>query len=202
MTNPMDRLADAADDLLSITLATQESLVAAKELDGDPEVARVLSPLIDAMERVRARRAKRILAEEAEAAARPEPGQPGLLLLDAPPELAPAVSDVLLGGAGRIAVERARQKLDQEVGGEGYDAEHDLGHSDELALAAAAYATPPSWRRPTNRGAVLGWPWAPSYWKPKDRIRDLERAGALIAAALDVELARVGKEETDAAGTD
>jgi hypothetical protein len=30
------------------------------------------------------------------------------------------------------------------------------------------------------------WPWASRYWKPDaDRVRELEKAGALIAAAID-----------------
>lgn len=186
MPQPLDRLADAVEDFLSITLATQESLVAARSLDEDPDVARILSPIIDTMERVRARREKR-LEEELAAAAPP----PGLLLLDAPPELAPHVSDVLLGGAGRIAVERARQKLDVAIGGEGYDADHDAGEGDALALAAAAYAAPGPSRRVRGGGIPLDWPWDAAYWKPtpKDRIRELEKAGALVAAAIDALLA-------------
>ena len=29
------------------------------------------------------------------------------------------------------------------------------------------------------------WPWSDKWWKPKDKIRDLVRAGALIAAEID-----------------
>lgn len=102
-----------------------------------------------------------------------------------------------LTGAGRIAVERARQKLPVEAGGEGYDAAHDAEKegSDSLAIAAVCYATPPRMRRMVAGGRPLEWPWDTDYWKPKDRIRDLERAGALIAAALDVELARKGTSD-------
>lgn len=195
MAQPLDRLADAVEDFLSITLATQESLVVARTLDEDPDVARILSPIIDTMERVRARREKRLEEELAE----PEvSGQPGLLLLDAPPELAPHVSDVLLGGAGRIAVERARQKLAVEVGGEGYDADHDAEEGENLAVAGAQYALPKNLRTIVRGGAPLLWPWQPGYWKPTpgDRIRELEKAGALIAAAIDSLLAE-GKVRND-----
>lgn len=87
-------------------------------------------------------------------------------------------------GAELIAEERARQ-----VAKEGWDAKHDDEHCNgELAAAAACYAInaangkmagyqdsqPPPW-----------WPWDDEWWKPKDRKRDLVRAGALIAAELD-----------------
>lgn len=82
-----------------------------------------------------------------------------------------------------IAVERARQMVGLEEGGEGYDEGHDAGHDDELALAAAAYAVPSEvegWRESL-------WPWDSQYWKPTphDRVRELVKAGALIAAAID-----------------
>jgi hypothetical protein len=89
-----------------------------------------------------------------------------------------------LSGASRIAVERARQKIQ-----EGYDAEHDAGHFDDLAEAAASYALA-TWYR--VRGATMDnppafWPWGAESWKPTpgDRVRELEKAGALIAAAID-----------------
>lgn len=38
-----------------------------------------------------------------------------------------------------------------------------------------------------GRGAPAGWPWHPKWWKPTpdDRIRELAKAGALIAAEID-----------------
>lgn len=90
-----------------------------------------------------------------------------------------------LSGVDLIAAERRRQITE-----EGYDTAHDLGHADELAIAASIYATPSNarvaeWRgRP---GAPMNWPWDPPYWKPtpENRIRELVKAGALIAAAID-----------------
>lgn len=72
---------------------------------------------------------------------------------------------------------------------EGWTPEHDDGHdSGELLKAAIGYAlvgfvrdgeTPP----PTP---PVNWPWHPSWWKPSgDPIRNLEKAGALIAAEID-----------------
>lgn len=83
-----------------------------------------------------------------------------------------------------IAVERARQVLD-----EGYTADHDTGHAEELAAAAGSYALPEA-ERPKDfyaTGVPATWPWEGRYWKPTpdDRRRELVKAGALIVAALD-----------------
>lgn len=97
-------------------------------------------------------------------------------------------------GVALIAVERSRQ-----VTSEGYTPEHDAEHRDDaLARAAACYATPPARRRIASRLVdgygdrgdrygryPEGWPWHPDFWKPGDRIRELAKAGALIAAELD-----------------
>jgi hypothetical protein len=91
------------------------------------------------------------------------------------------------GGAERIAAERKRQ-----VEAEGWTPEHDLQHdSGELASAAAAYTYAAivtmqggCWR---HEDPVPGsWPWSQGWWKPSDDpIRNLEKAGALIAAEID-----------------
>jgi len=86
-------------------------------------------------------------------------------------------------GATLIAIERARQCIE-----EGWTPQHDDGHTaGELAKAAACYATPPD-----ARTDVYGFLWpetwdAPTWWKPTpdDRIRELVKAGALIAAEID-----------------
>ena len=110
-------------------------------------------------------------------------------------------------GVGRIAAERARQ-----IELEGYSLEHDAEHDNgALAFAAACYAAPEtiyvvdayehSDLTPWGR---VEWvePW-PKDWrrtKPEDvgppnqplhgRIRELEKAGALIAAEIDRLLAQ------------
>jgi hypothetical protein len=91
-----------------------------------------------------------------------------------------------LTGAQRITAERARQEVE-----EGYGRDHDRGHGEELERAAAAYVTPVRERKLDFRGVPLLWPWHRSFWKPtpEDRIRELEKAGALIAAAIDDHLA-------------
>lgn len=84
-------------------------------------------------------------------------------------------------GADLIAAERRRQ-----VEQEGWTPEHDAEHGDgHLAMAAVCYALPPTERRP--RHVFSFWPWHSSYWKPTpdDRVRELVKAGALIAAEID-----------------
>lgn len=101
-------------------------------------------------------------------------------------------------GVERIAVERARQMAEEK-----WTPEHDAEHTDnELAWAAASYAIPPapgpffdgehSEFADTETGLPTMWPWEPQWWKPTpdDRVRELVKAGALIAAEIDRLLTR------------
>ncbi len=86
-----------------------------------------------------------------------------------------------MNGVTLIAEERQRQ-----IAEEGYSAQHDAGHvGDELALAAAVYAIPAKVR---NISQVMMELW-PGDWyfkpSPRDRVRELTKAGALIAAEID-----------------
>lgn len=92
-------------------------------------------------------------------------------------------------GVERIAAERRRQ-----VDAEGWTNEHDDEHNDaELASAASCYlqeASSAIWMGrgdcPVPGSAPEEWPWDPAWWKPsEDPIRNLEKAGALIAAEID-----------------
>lgn len=107
-----------------------------------------------------------------------------------------------MNGIERIAAERKRQ-----IEEKGWSAEHDAQHDDEsLAMAAACYAAPEPLMRVeqySNRDdgylemtAEDPWPWKDEYpdgsmsnaWdkrKQHSRIRQLEIAGALIAAEID-----------------
>jgi hypothetical protein len=81
-----------------------------------------------------------------------------------------------------IAAERQRQ-----IDGEGWTAEHDEAHWDgQLVRAALCYATPPRARDMIGR-LPRHWPWEARWWKPtpEDRVRELVKAGALIAAEID-----------------
>jgi len=87
-------------------------------------------------------------------------------------------------GIERIAAERRRQIEEEE-----WDAEHDAEHeSGELLLLAACYIlknyTFKDFEKPIEK--ELWCYWGDLEWvKYKNPIRDLERAGALIAAEID-----------------
>lgn len=96
-------------------------------------------------------------------------------------------------GAELIAEERERQ-----IALEGWTPEHDLEHNDDdLALAAACYilcnvhkrCTAGHLPRDNSKWAKhIGqiWPWTEEWFKPtKDPIRNLTKAGSLIAAEID-----------------
>jgi hypothetical protein len=97
-------------------------------------------------------------------------------------------------GIALIAAERRRQIED-----EGWTPEHDDEHDNhELSEAAACYALGvPAAVSPANGARVPLWPWDESWWKPGDRVRDLVKAGALIAAEID-RLQRAAAKEPQA----
>ncbi|UBM58258.1 hypothetical protein LAG90_15750 [Marinilongibacter aquaticus] len=89
-------------------------------------------------------------------------------------------------GIELIAEERQRQ-----IEKEGWTPEHDARHdTGDLAHAAAAYASAELYRRTTSPGynnTPPIWPFESTWWKPtpENRIRELQKAGALIAAEID-----------------
>lgn len=87
-----------------------------------------------------------------------------------------------LTGAELIAAERRRQ-----VEEEGWTPEHDDEHcSQELVRAAASYLLHVAYERVPGMAAPGVWPWEKDWWKPSaDPLRNLEKAGALIAAEID-----------------
>lgn len=87
-----------------------------------------------------------------------------------------------MNGVEMIAAERQRQ-----ISEEGHSAEHDDDHnSEQLAAAAACYATPARFRHLLSFKRIGIWPWIGEFKPdPLDRKHDLVRAGALIAAELD-----------------
>ncbi|MEG6507206.1 hypothetical protein [Nitratidesulfovibrio sp. 1201_IL3209] len=124
-------------------------------------------------------------------------------------------NDTPKNGAERIAAERLRQVV-EEGWTPAHDAEH---HSPEaLELAAACYAMPPDARGSkvvphhydvTRTDVVLPdvlpfevvevpalWPFEGRWWKPSTRKRDLEKAGALCAAAMDLRVLLGGGKAT------
>lgn len=92
-------------------------------------------------------------------------------------------------GIELIAEERQRQ-----INVEGWTPEHDPLHDNgQLSAAAASYALAPFMKFSIRNGhqapAKPLWPnnWEVKWWKPtpNDRIRELQKAGALIAAEID-----------------
>lgn len=96
-------------------------------------------------------------------------------------------------GVELIAIERKRQI--EELG---YDYTHDnLYANEQLAIAGACYALPENYINPpppedAEFDTLLNalWPWDRLYYKPspENRIKELTKAGALIAAQIDYEL--------------
>lgn len=83
-------------------------------------------------------------------------------------------------GAYMIAVERERQ-----IKNEGYNAEHDQVHTPmTLAKAAVSYILCND-EGERKIAKTIYWPWEDKYYKPRDMKRNLIRAGALVAAAID-----------------
>lgn len=96
-------------------------------------------------------------------------------------------------GAERIAEERDRQ-----IREEGYGSEHDRHHVQQLIQAARVYSQYAGRQVQFGTYALLGvpsdWPWSYADFKLSgDPVRDLEKAGALIAAAIDA--IQAGREE-------
>ena len=82
-------------------------------------------------------------------------------------------------GVGLIATERKRQ-----IEKVGWTPDHDANHREgELSLAAMCYAAPSA--ACIGQGTPSHWPWDSMWWKPSNHIRNLVKAGALIAAEID-----------------
>lgn len=108
-------------------------------------------------------------------------------------------------GVELIAAERARQ-----VSEEGWTPDHDDRHdSGEMVWAAECYLNPGAHVSTAKSAAPEGWPWERDAWKPvcssggpesmgkittADTIRNLTKAGALIAAEIDRLLRASSKE--------
>ena len=104
-------------------------------------------------------------------------------------------------GAAMIVDERLRQ-----ISKEGFSPEHDDAHAmGEMAAAAMCYAELAvdeeirSVRQPMVNNPPEWWPWETEWWKPSpDPIKNLKRAGALLAAEIDRLLRAKRREELEA----
>ena len=92
----------------------------------------------------------------------------------------------MMTGAERIKKERQRQ-----IKSEGYSAQSDDQYvGPDLINAAIAYATWAAFQIEDNTDGQdeppFEWPWGQIAWNPSsDPMRNLEKAGALIAAEID-----------------
>lgn len=108
----------------------------------------------------------------------PNPFPAGTKLYATPPPKVEAQQGLVVDGISLIAAERDRQ-----VSSEGWTPTHDDAYSKlELVRAAVAYAL-----HGTNQRIVPDsfWPWHLDWWRPSDNVRNLVKAGALIAAEID-----------------
>ena len=93
----------------------------------------------------------------------------------------------------KTGIELIKDERERQVSQEGWTAGSDDKHQPEgqLALAAACYALPERVRNISRPGLSaflhMFWPWHEAWWKPtpNDRVRELVKAGALIAAEID-----------------
>lgn len=81
----------------------------------------------------------------------------------------------------KTGIELITDERKRQVDEEGWTAEHDDEHIEAmLAQAGVCYAMADE-----MKFVGLYWPWDWEWWKPTTRIRDLTKAGALIAAEID-----------------
>lgn len=100
----------------------------------------------------------------------------------------------------KTGVELINEERERQIAREGFDAKHDAEHNaGELVDAALCYAavasaevrgsTAEEWPVGMFNGftdSLIEWPWEDGWWKPSnDPIRNLIKAGALIAAEID-----------------
>lgn len=107
------------------------------------------------------------------------------------PEPEQKMKNTKQSGAELIAQERQRQ-MEQEGWTERHDDQHDRNELNiaariyALHAEALAYSESNVTFRDVRRSTPQDWPWHPDWWKPSDNpIRDLTKAGALIAAEID-----------------
>lgn len=87
------------------------------------------------------------------------------------------MTDNIVTGAKLISAERKRQYKE-----EGFlQSKDQVYKKQELIAAAGCYLSAEDDKSPLP----LKWPWAAKWWKPRSRIRNLVKAGALIAAEID-----------------
>lgn len=113
------------------------------------------------------------------------------------------------GGAATLSARDVLVERERQKSVEGWTAEHDDGHTrGEMAKAAGCYAIASAYTDFQREAYAHDWfsivllrrwwPWDHQWWKPKDRRRDLVKAGALILAEIErLDRAAISKPEGD-----
>jgi hypothetical protein len=97
------------------------------------------------------------------------------------------LKQVNVSGSNMRGIELITEERQRQIEVEGWTPEHDSEHTDEsITCAASCYALPQRYRTMDN-GVPFGWKWSKEWWKPtpENRIKELVKAGALIAAEID-----------------
>ncbi|HSH23959.1 MAG TPA: hypothetical protein VLA13_00260 [Massilibacterium sp.] len=87
----------------------------------------------------------------------------------------------------KTGIELIKEERLRQISEEGWTPEHDDKHAfEEMAIAASCYATPEI-LKDYKQGVPKNWPWDKEWYKPtpENRVRELTKAGALIAAEID-----------------
>lgn len=95
----------------------------------------------------------------------------------------------------KTGIELIAEERERQVSKEKYDADHDDSHGGGSILAAGiAYATAAQHQSIHGKRTdfelvrTMYWPWSKRDWKPSpDRVRNLVKAAALLAAEIDRE---------------
>ena len=103
----------------------------------------------------------------------------------------------------KTGIELITEERKRQIESEGYSIEHDLEHavrefiraaetylrSSDLTLHSKEFSPSDNWHQtnePVYRNEIeRSWPWEQESFKPTSDVRDLIKAGALIAAAID-----------------
>ena len=100
----------------------------------------------------------------------------------------------------KTGIELITEERQRQIEKEGWTPKHDTKHiNEEIAFAAVCYAAPSNSLKFRPKSFFSDgefripelWPWDDKWWKPapdaekESRIRELQKAGALIAAEID-----------------
>lgn len=96
----------------------------------------------------------------------------------------------------KTGTELITEERERQISKEGWTPEHDDTHLDgEMGMAALSYILAADYRGQNPEEPLTYWPWDHSYFKPvADPVRNLVKAGALIAAEID-RLQRAQRDE-------